>query len=165
MNKETSFPDLIKKNFNFLLSEYNFMMHEKNSEFGETVVYQSPRLIIQICKDRGSLFILLLPSGEPELAQLGLLNILEALSFIVPDDFLGPIAPDQFDQSLASYAVWLKQYCENLLRGNLSSWKMLLKINLDRMKKKYTSATKGKQLPKRIYQELEEYIKTNRSLE
>ncbi len=158
MDEKTSFLDLIRKHFDFLLFEYNFTRQEKIGEFGETIVYQSPRLIIQICKDRGSIFILLLPAGEPKVAQIGLLNILEALSVKIPPEFLGPTAPAQFDHALANYAGWLKRYCENLLRGDLSSWKMFLKYSLDRMKKEYTSATKGKQLPQRVYQELEDYI-------
>ncbi len=158
MNEETSFPSLIKNYFGFLLTEYNFTMQEGTGVFGKTIVYQSLRLIVQICEDRGSIFVFLKPVGEPEIAQLELLNILEALSVVIPQDLQGPLAPAQYDRALAYYASSLKLHCDKLLRGDLSGWVGFLEFALNRMKSEYSLRTKGKQLPKRVYQELEGYI-------
>lgn len=163
MDDETSFLGLVTKHFGFLISEYNFTMRETISVFGKAITYQSPKLSIEICRDRGSIFVFLKPVEEPETAQLELLNILEALSVQIPQEFQGPLAYTRFDYGLANYAMWLKLKCDNVLRGDLSEWVRFLDFNLEKMKKDYLSRTKGKPLPKRAYQKLEDYIKSKSS--
>lgn len=162
MNEKNSFIDSIKKHFGFLSVDYNFIMLESIGQFGQMVEFQSPKLGIQVCKDRGSIFVLLKPAVEPTIAQLGLTNILEALSVTQPKHLQGPVAPAQYDDALAYYAASLKTYCDNLLRGDLSGWIRLLEFSLNKMKSEYSLWTKGKQLPKRVYQELEDYIRSKK---
>jgi hypothetical protein len=163
MNETVSFVDSIKKHFGFLSVDYNFIMRESIGQFGQMIEFQSPKLGIQVCKDRGSIFVLLKPAGEPAIAQLGLTNILEALSVIQPKNIQGPVAPAQYDDALAYYAASLKMHCDNLLRGNLSGWVGFLEFVLNKMKSDYLLWTKGKQLPQAVYQELEDYIRSKSS--
>jgi hypothetical protein len=163
MNDKASFVNSTKQHFGFLFSDYSFTMRECIGIFGRTIEFQSPKLFVQICEDHGSVIILLRPVAEPEIAQLGLSNILEALSVKEPQKFRGPMAPAQYDHALGYYATSLKLYCDNLLRGDLSGWVGFLEFALNRMKSEYSSWTKGKQLSRRVYQELEDYIKSKSS--
>ena len=156
------FVELVKKHFNFLLDDYDFIVQESIGMFGETITFKSSHLTIEICKDRESIIIFLKPIGEPEVARLGLSNILDANSVSIPSIFNGPVAPAQFASALESYASLLRKHANDLLRGDLSNWLQFLQLHLEKMKKDYSSLTKGKRLPTRVYQELESYIHSKR---
>jgi hypothetical protein len=151
---ENPFPVLAIKHFDFLSATYNFTLQEIIGIFGKTIVYQSPKLVIEICEDRSSIFVFLKPVGEPEIAQLELLNVFEALSVFVPPGFQGPVAPAQYEKVLEFYAQTLRQYCLPFIKGDFSTWTKVLKYHLTWMKNRY-----GKKLPSETYSDLENYIK------
>lgn len=161
MNEKKSFIHLTKKHFGFLVADYKFIMLENIGQ----IKFQSHKLTIQVGENHSSIFVLLQPVGEPKIAQLGLANILDALSVIRPKYIQGPLAPSKYDDALAYYAISLKTYCDNLLRGDLSSWVFFLEFVLNKMKSDYSLWTKGKQLPKAAYQELDNYIRSKVSFD
>jgi hypothetical protein len=159
LNTISSFNEMIRKHFDFLSTDYNFQLHEL-PDFSDgfcTVNYESRDLLVRVGKDRTLVFVLLKPSGEPKIAQLSLLSLLEALSVISRKDFPGDVSPQFHDKVLAQYARWLKQQCDTFLKGDLSQWATILARVLENAKGDFLSRT-GRALQREAYRELEDYI-------
>lgn len=156
-----------QKNFGFLIDDFGYSIQDKrydpNNPWSDGVIeFISPRTTIRVQKDRGAFIVFVKPTGEPEVSRMSLPWILEALSVMSSDDFPGEASPAEYDNVLNFNARLLKMHCMSMILGNFSRWLNVLKYFVDQSKSGYLSRT-GKQLPDRVHQEREDYIKSKKA--
>ena len=122
---KTMFPDLARKHFTFLVSDYGF--HEVHSEDGG-IEWHSPTTQVQVIFNRSQTFVDIGPLTNPpgKRAWYGLSHIChlkeghQVFSYhLDPDGWLrDPVGSTERD--MARIAPFLRNYCDDLLRGDFS---------------------------------------------
>ena len=155
---EDSFLACVENNFGFLVNQYGFVMHDhlySSDPWSDGIIeFQSPATIIRVGKDRNSFFVLMKPANEPDVAIQSLPAIVEALSIMKEDEFLGPTPPSSYLVVLKQYAEVLKKYCLSFIKGDFSKWNNILKYDLAKMKKRFSK------WPPEAFADLENYIQS-----
>lgn len=156
-----SFHEIIRKHCDFLLStiEYKIKFIKSEdipSEDGVAYLY-SNKTTIYIRKSRFDYLIALMPTGEPEFTQLSVLWVLKALSVDIATPESTELDINTFEGYVVFYTQLLREHCQKFITGDFSDWLRVLEFFIDETRIKYRQRT-GKQLPKRIHDELEKYI-------
>ena len=163
MANENSFLKCVRKSFSFLENEFSYTSRENlygTEPWTDGIIeYHSANTKVLVGKDRNSFFVLLGPSGEPEIATQSLSTIVASLSAMKEENFPILVAPAQYEETIEFYAKTLQQYCLPFIKGDFSLWTKILKYHLNWMKYRY-----GKKLPPETYSKLEDYITLKENL-
>lgn len=162
-----SFSLLVRKHFDYLISEYKYSFREilsSTKPFGDSLVeFSSSKTIVSIRLDRMDIILLLGPLGEVETARLSLEVLVDFLTSgkeqftLLGFDFEGSFE-ERIEFSLIRYASKLREYCDPFLRGDFSLWLDVLKYYIIHMRKYYRKLTGSELLPE-AYEHIEEYIR------
>ena len=151
------------KHYGYLVEEFSYTVKDKrytaNPLSDGVIEFVSSKTIIEVQKDRNAFIVSLKPANEPEVSRMSLPWILEALNIKKSDSFPGEVAPEGYDKVLRENAELLRKYCLDIVQGDFSRWLDILQYFVDQSKRGYRSRT-GRELPKRVHQDREDYIKS-----
>lgn len=169
MIEHNSFFLLTQKNFGFLIEKLGHKIYDKRFERTNpwsdgSIEFVSSLSTIKVQKDRGAFIVFMKPTVEPEISEMSLPWILEALSIMRRQELPGEVSPDRFEEALRINAQLLELHYSTISNGDFSSWMTILEYYVNRSKKNYLANT-GKKIPDRIHRDLEGYIKSQKKCE
>lgn len=163
---ETRFRQLINKHLNFLVSKYGYKMKfvdaypDPSVEDGEVEI-SSGKTMIYAMKSRFDYALTIKPTEEPLFTQKSPTWILEALS--IPSEIQQKDSEASgFEEFLVMNAKLLSTHCRPFVVGDFSKWLDILEYYVNTSKMNYFTMT-GNEMPDRIHNDLESYIKSKRS--
>lgn len=122
------FAEQVKRHFSYLVSDYGFHV-TREEETG--IEYLSDVCKVEVCLDYQCV-VVLLSSTEPQIIRRTRAELLEVIRHRDPGSMPAvPEAPDAYrkdpdgsrERQLAAFAPLLRQYCDDMLRGDFSAWK------------------------------------------
>ena len=144
------FSELVNKHFGFLRTEYGYSVTEKFSvtepNRGGSIEFRSEVIVLSVTFDHTDLSVTIRPIAEPEIARLQLEAIVQFLTHgkvkkIVKQKWYILSFSKMIDQGLEMYTSALRQYCEPLLREEVSWWLDACKYTRKQFEELYRSKT------------------------
>jgi hypothetical protein len=132
-----SFADLVKKHFQFLIDDYGFSL---GSEDHFLVQYRTSECRVHIGLDRCQVLVELRPE-RASICQDAWVGLGEVVLYKDPSvRFRNAPHPTEYNRDPVAYlnkqlprlARWLRQYCEEMLRGDFSRRETLEKLRAEK---------------------------------
>ena len=133
-----TFPALVHQHFGWLVSEYNFAVSREDKV---VVEYASPVCRVEVWREH-YLVVVLIGSLEPVVirrVRTGVGDVVEAKDAGAAERWSARLQeylqrPDSIDLQLAGRATLLRQYCDEMLRGDFSLRDELKRLREERMR-------------------------------
>jgi hypothetical protein len=163
----TTFSDMVRRHFRFLIDEYGFSVKEDlyGSEpmDGGRIEFRSLSTILFIELDRGGLSNRIGPIVEPEVGWSSLEMLVEFFTNGKDTSLVDVSKRGQYTYEswiefrLIAYQFGARKYCEPFLRGDFSQWLEIQKWFLEKMEDEYHDKT-GLEFPQN--QRYTKYLKS-----